>query len=386
MIRVEGRRPKVLHVTTADSSLELLLRPQLEAFQAAGYDVVTASAPGPYVPSLEAAGIRHIPMDHATRSMDLREDVAALREMFQVFRREKPDIAHTHNPKPGWYGRVTARAAGVKGVVNTVHGLYASPTDTWQRRYLIYALERVASSFSDSELVQNPEDLAVLKKLRVPESKLGLLGNGVDLNRFTPPDPERRRRAREALGIAPHEVAVGAVGRLVWEKGIRDLIDAARQLPWLVDDVRVFIAGPLDPAKDDGLAEADLDRITAESGVEFLGERADVESVYDALDIYVLASHREGFPRSAMEAAAMGIPVVASDIRGCREVVQQGVNGILFPVQDTVALADAIVRLAKDPALRASMGDAAIRKAIRSFDQQQVIDRTLDVYEWLLAR
>ena len=108
----------------------------------------------------------------------------ALVELWRLFRRLRPDIVHTHNPKPGLYGRVAARAAGVPGVVNTVHGLYASPEDRVSRRAVVYALERAASMCSGAELVQNPEDLQVLSRLGVPSDKLVLLGNGVDLQRF----------------------------------------------------------------------------------------------------------------------------------------------------------------------------------------------------------
>lgn len=380
-----GRRPKVLHLTTSDSSLDLLLRPQLIAFKEAGYEVVTASATGHYVASIEASGIRHIPLEHATRSMDLGRDLAMLPELYRLFRRERPDIVHTHNPKPGWFGRIAARVARVPVVMNTVHGLYATASDHRLKRLVIYGLERFASAFSDLELVQNPEDITVLRKLLVPRSKLVTLGNGIDLERFTVADPDRRALARAALGLEERHVAVGVVGRLVWEKGLREVFEMARRLPGRVDGVRVFVVGPLDPEKSDGLSRSDLDAIGAEAGVEFLGERLDIEAVYDALDIYVLASHREGFPRSAMEAAASGLPVVASDIRGCRQVVDHGHTGMLFRVGKVGELTDAVESLALDPDRRRALGRAARRKAESEFDQATVIATILDAYERLLG-
>jgi glycosyltransferase involved in cell wall biosynthesis len=137
----------------------------------------------------------------------------ALHELWRLFRRLKPDIVHTHNPKPGVYGRVAARAAGVRGVVNTVHGLYASPEDKASRKAVVYSLERAASVCSGAELVQNPDDLQVLAHLGVPSRKLVLLGNGVDLQRFRPEtDEETRREARVTLGIDDGAVVVGTVG------------------------------------------------------------------------------------------------------------------------------------------------------------------------------
>jgi glycosyltransferase involved in cell wall biosynthesis len=379
--------PKVIHVTTTDVSLELLLGPQLRAFAEAGYEVVGASAPGPYVEAIEAAGIRHEPLHHATRAMSVARDARATREMFQLFRREQPDIVHLHNPKPGWFGRPAAAAARVPGIVNTVHGLYATEDDRLALRAVVYALERFAAAWSDVELVQNPEDVARLRWLRVPSAKLVTLGNGIDLRRFDPAavDPEAIARCRAELGGDEGTVLVGAVGRLVWEKGLREVFEAARLLRSRCPRARLAVIGPLDPEKSDGLTAPDLARISEETGVVFPGERRDIEVVYGALDAYVLASHREGFPRSAMEAAAMGCPVIATDIRGCRQVVDHGSNGLLFPVGDAAALADAIASVVEDDARRASMGEAAIAKAAVEFDQSRVIDLTLDAYERVLA-
>jgi glycosyltransferase involved in cell wall biosynthesis len=145
------------------------------------------------------------------------------------------------------------------------------------------------------------------------------------------------------------------------------------------------VAGPDEPEKADGIGPAALADAES-SGVRFLGHRSDVEDLYAAFDVYVLASYREGFPRSAMEAAAMGLPVVATDIRGCRQVVEHESTGLLVPPRNAGALTDALARLAGDPGLRAAMGGAAVSKATRDFDQQQVIATTLRVYEELLER
>lgn len=379
------RRPRLLHVTTTDISLVTLLGPQLRAFSAAGYEVVTASAPGRWVGRLEDWGIPHHPLEHATRSMAPQRDVRAFGELYRLFRSLQPDIVHTHNPKPGVYGRLAARAANVPAVVNTVHGLYALPEDRWPKRAAVYGLERVAATCSDAELVQNPEDVEVLRRLRVPERKLHLLGNGVDLARFDPDRAGRQRaETRAALGLGDGDVLCGVVGRLVWQKGYREVFDAAVRLRALAPNVRVVVIGPSDDAKADAVTEADAARAQREGGVTFLGLRDDVESLYAAMDVFVLASYREGFPRAAMEAAAMGCPVVATDVRGCRQVVDDGVTGVLVPVRDAPALAAAIAALAADPARRRRMGAEARDKARRDFDQQRVIDLTLGVYERLL--
>jgi len=379
-----GRR--LVHLTTTDMSLALLLGPQLRAFAEAGMDVVGASAPGPWAEDLAALGVRHEPVVHATRAMDLAEDARALAELVRLFRRLRPDIVHTHNPKPGVYGRLAARLAGVPAIVNTVHGLYATPDDRWARRAVVYGVERAATTCSQAELVQNPEDLDTLGRLRVPPGKLVLLGNGVDLARFHPVTAAAAARARQALGAADGQVVVGMVGRLVWQKGLRELFAAAERLRRCRPEVLVVLVGPLDPDKADGLGEADLAAARALGNVSFLGPRRDVEALYPGFDLFVLPSYREGFPRSAMEASACGVPVVATDIRGCREVVDPGVTGLLVPPHDARALAQAIGQLAADPARRQAMGRAARRRAEAEFDDRRVVSITLDVYRRLLGR
>ena len=375
----------LLHLTTTDISLELLLGPQLSAFSDAGYDVHAASAPGPFVDAIEARGVTFHALEHSTRSMALTSDLRAGAEVYRLFRELRPDIVHTHNPKPGVYGRIAARLARVPVVVNTVHGLYAQPSDPVAKRTAVYGLERIAAAFSHAELVQNVEDVDTLRTLRVPTRKLTVLGNGVDLDRFVPsgPDGETRTRLRNSLGLEDDAVVIGAVGRLVQEKGYVELFDAFSAVKAATPNAELLVIGPHEPDKADALAPAVMASAEA-AGVRFLGHRDDVEALYQAMDVYVLASWREGFPRSAMEAAATGLPLVCTDIRGCRQVVDHDQTGLLVAVRDANALTEALGRLATNAELRSAMGVAGFAKARAEFDQQQVIRTTLDTYERLL--
>ncbi len=314
-----------------------------------------------------------------------RRDLAAIPELVSLFRELEPDIVHTHNPKPGVYGRIAARAARVPVVVNTVHGLYALPTDPFAKRAVVYTLERIAASCSDAELLQNPEDAPVLRRLGVPAARLHPLGNGIDLGRFGTDrvDPQRVEVLRKEMGAEPDDVICGLVGRLVWEKGYREVLDAARVLRDRVPNLRFAIIGPFDGDKRDAVQPSDVAAAEALGNVRFLGMRDDVEALYAAMDFYALASYREGFPRSAMEAAASGLPIVATDIRGCRQVVDHERTGLLVEPRSAVALAAAIERVATDAPRRAAMGTAARAKAHQEFDQAQVIETTLAVYERL---
>jgi glycosyltransferase involved in cell wall biosynthesis len=382
------RAPRLIHVTTTDMSLDWLLGPQLGAFVEAGFEVYGASAPGPHADALPRWGVTHLPLHGATRAMNLGADFQAMRELLRLFRDFSPDIVHTHNPKPGVYGRLAARAARVPVIVNTVHGLYAQPGDWAGKRAAVYGLERLAASCSKAELVQNPEDLETLKRIGVSRRKLRLLGNGVDLQRFEPEtrDSDRIAAIRREFGAGPDDIVCGFVGRLVWEKGYREVFAAARLLALSAPNVRVVVIGPREGDKDDSVTEVDVRMARSQANIEFLDQRDDMEDLYAAMDIYGLASYREGFPRSAMEAAAMGLPVVATDIRGCREVVDHEETGLLVPVEDARGLADGIGRIAGDPSMRIAMGESARKKAERDFDQERVIQITLDTYRDLLSR
>ncbi len=366
---------KIAHLTTVDMSLRYLLLPQLEAARELG-ESIGISAPGDLVPDLEERGIRHIALASSTRGMNLVADLKSVVQLWRILRRERPDVLHTHNPKPGVYGRIVGRLCGVPIVVNTVHGLYATPESSFLKRAIVYSLEWVASRFSDAELIQSPEDFELLWQRRImPRSKLRLLGNGVDLERFKP-RPESRDEVRAELGVAEGQIAVGLVARLVAEKGVPELIEAAARLG---DRYAVFIVGPRDPEKADALPEEILTEAES-AGVRFLGMRKDVERIYQGLDMFVLPSHREGFPRAAMEAAASGLPVVASDIRGCRQVVSDGGNGFLFPARDVDALTAAIIRIGEDPELRAEMARASVDRAGALFDERDIVKRVMASY------
>ena len=197
--RVTRSEPRVVHITTTDMSLDWLLGPQLQAFAGAGYEVIGMSAAGPHVANLDAVGIRHVDVPAFTRSNNPLHDLRAFGQLLRLLHSLRPDIVHTHNPKPGILGRIAARLTRTPLVVNTQHGLWAQPTDRWQRRVPVYAAERIAAAFGDVELVQNPEDVETLvRTLHIP----GAQG---------PPARQRGRphplRPRSGHGRRPHAIA-----------------------------------------------------------------------------------------------------------------------------------------------------------------------------------
>ncbi|MEA2520647.1 MAG: hypothetical protein QOI81_293 [Actinomycetota bacterium] len=377
-----------MHVTTVDLSLRALLAGQLQAFGAAGFDVLGVSATSPDVAELREAGIRHASIDGLTRDWTPVSDARALAGLVNLMRAERPVIVHTHNPKSGVLGRVAARAARVPVIVNTVHGLYANPEVPPLKRFVADRSERWAMHASHHEFFQSQEDFRrALRERMVPGARASWLGNGVDLKRFDPAnvDPALVTRVRERWGVPRDGIVIGTVGRLVSEKGYAEFIQAARRVR--ANEPRaVFVAvGQREPGKDDGLPSAVVDEARRE-GVVFHGAAAtdEMPAVYAAMDLFVLASYREGMPRSAIEASAMRRAVIATDIRGCREVILDGETGILIPARDADALADAVLSSLADPAKTRTMGEHGRLRAVEQFDERGVIDRTLAVYRRLM--
>lgn len=354
-------------------SLALLLATELEVDVAAGHTVFGLSAPGPYVERVEELGVTHVPLPALTRSWNLLSDIKAFIALFQTLRTLDLDVLHTHNPKTGVMGRLAGRLAGVPVVVNTCHGLWARPEDSWLKRTFVYTLEGVAVRFSDFELFQNAADRDTLLPILKP-GRHRVVGNGIDLDRFQP-DPEGRRRVRAELGVTDDELLVGTVGRRVREKGLAEFAGVAHQLRGKATFVWV---GPEDATDSDA-------QVPHQDAIRFVAERTDMPAVYSALDVFVLASYREGFSRASMEAAACGVSMVLTDIRGCREVGTDGVHLLLVPSRDATALAAAIGQLLHDPASRQVLGKAARRRALEAFDQREVARASLVAYGEVLA-
>jgi glycosyltransferase involved in cell wall biosynthesis len=375
----------VAHVTTAAISLRYLLLGQLLAIRDRGYAVTGVSSPGTDVAVLAARAIPHAAVTMTRRFTPL-SDLGSLVGLYRLMRSGGFTIVHAHNPKPGLLAQVAARLAGVPVVVNTLHGFYFHDGMGPLGRRFYVALEKIAARCSDVILSQNEEDIeTAVREGIAPRERLRYLGNGIDLGRFDPArlSPEARRRTRAGLGIAEHAPVVGFVGRLVAEKGVNDLLLAAREVLERIPGTRFLLVGGTDAEKPDRLTPEALER-GLESALCLAGVRQDMPELYAAMDVFVLPSHREGFPRAPLEAAAMRVPCIATDIRGCRQAVSHGRTGLLVPVGEVSALAGAILTLLEDAGLAQRMGAEGRRRALREFDEQHVFKTVLAEYERLL--
>lgn len=354
-----------------------------------GYDVATMSSPGPDCPALGAVGIRHIPVP-ITRNFTPLADFISLCRLYRIMRRERFTIVHTHTPKPGLLGQLAARLAGVPIVINTLHGFYFHDhmPPAWRRFYI--TMEKIAAHCSDIILSQNREDIqvAILEGICPPE-RIKYLGNGIDLNTFDPdrfPQLEALRR-KQCLGIPIEAPVIGFVGRLAAKrKGFLDFLAAGQRVLAQLPQVRFLIVGEADPGKPDAVEPSAAAEYGLTQACLFLGHRPNCElpMLYKVMDVLVLPSLFEGVPRAVMEASAMGVPAVVTDVKGNREAVEHNRNGLLVPLGDVQALAEAILELLTDRDKAQRMGQAGRQMALERFDEQLVFARVKAEYARLL--
>jgi glycosyltransferase involved in cell wall biosynthesis len=309
-------------------------------------------------------------------------DVRALGSLTRILRASRFDVVHTHTPKGGVLGRIAARMSGARGVVNTVHGYYVTPLDPPGKRLPLLVIEWLAARFSDVELFQSREDMAWARRLRIVRRGQGIhLGSGVNLAAFRPDDESGGALVRDELGIDTDALVVTMVGRMVREKGYIEFFRAAELVSREEPRARFIAVGDPIAGARDALTPSEI--AGAPGSVLLLGWRRDVADILAATDLFVLASHREGLPRSALEASASALPMVLTDIRGCREVVSDGVEGRLVPASDAQALAETVVELLRAPELRAEMGQRARHRAQAEFDETRVVDLVVQLSQRL---
>jgi len=380
---------KIAHITTIDLSLKYLLLNQLKFIKDRGYKVTGISSSGLYVKDIEVAGIRHISVPITRQLISPLTDLLSLIRLFRLLRKEQYHIVHVHTPKASFLGQIAAKMVGTPIIIRTLHGFYFHEKTNRLVRRLLIILESFVAKFSDLILSQNSEDIetAIIEGI-CDKSKIEYLGNGIDVERFNPliiHESDIIKISRE-LDLEKGKRIIGFVGRLVAEKGIYELIEAAKILKESLVDIQFLIIGPVDIDKKDAVTP----EIAKEFGVDdcfiFAGHQEEMPLLYSLMDVFVLPSHREGFPRSLMEASAMSVPTVTTDIRGCREVVEDGLNGILVPLGDVKALAEALLTILINPAKAKFMGENGRRIALERFDERIVFTKVVQAYQSLLKK
>ena len=382
----DQKKIKVCHVVSIDITIRFLLFPQLTFLKEQGYDVSVVCSPGKWVGDIKAQGItvKTIPI---TRKISPIVDLISLFRLYFYFRKEEFDIVHTHAPKPGLLGQLAAKMAGVPIIINTVHGLYFTENSSYAKRKFFILIEKIAAKCSDLIFSQNKEDIGTMIKERIATSKkIKYLGNGIDTKKFNAENFSENfiLQKKKELNLHPGTKIIGVVGRLVKEKGYMDLFEAFKIVLEKYPKIILLVVGPKEPLKKDKFSPNIVKQYGIENNVTFLGERTDIDQIYPLMDIFVLPSHREGFPRSVLEAMAAKRPIIVTDIRGCREEIDNGKNGILVPVKNPEKLAEAIVFLLQDPNKARELAKHAKVKAQKEFDEHLVFNAIQEAYQNLL--
>lgn len=375
-------KKKIAHLSNYDRGITVFLMPQLKALQSAGYEVHAIFPFGDQVDLIKAEGIipHHLEVG---RDISFFNDILLLFRLYAIMRKERFFMVHAHSAKLEFFGQLAAWLAGVQWIIYTNHGIiFRSPYMGKAKRYVLKSLARLSGKISHVIFSQSREDIDYLVKHKIYNSKkLLYLGNGINIKRFTPQvlDIAQKQQKKRSLGVPEGKIIIGIVGRFVFEKGYREFLEASRLILESRNDVFFLCIGNSTGNERDPV-DFDIELSKNEKlnqNLLILSSRDDMPELYALIDIMVLPSHREGFPRALMEGAASGCALIASNISGCREVVEHGVNGFLFETGNVSNLKSIMEELLNDADLRIKMGQAGREKALREFDENKVIARLL---------
>ncbi len=380
---------RLLVAVTAPISM-VLLRGQLAAARAAGFAVTALSARGTEAQQIaEAEGVRHIGVD-MERAIAPGRDLVSLAALIRVLRAERPHIVNAGTPKAGLLVTMAARIAGVPCCIYTLHGLRAETLRGMRRQALLMAT-RLSCRLADEVICISPSLRQSAQAHGVLSmDKAVVLGagssNGIDLVRFRITDKgrEQARRLRRRLKIAQDAPVLGFVGRLAQDKGLRELAAAWSALRQRHPTLHLVLVGPPEPT--DPVPESIMSSWSSDARVHQLGYVEDIVPTYLAMDLLALPTYREGFGNVLIEAAALSLAVVATQVTGCVDAVVDGETGTLVPARDAAALGAAIDAYLCDPARRARHGRAGRARAERDFCQQQIWARLHQRYIALAQR
>lgn len=355
--------------------------PIARAAKAKGIDVHVATPDEQSSEQICSEGFTFHPIHLSKHGKNPTWEIAGFLNIYKLLRRLNPDIVHLVTIKPVLYGGIAARLSGVPAVVSAVTGMGAlfttsGPRIKFLRRLAVKAYKSAFRHVNQIVIFQNPDDMnyCINGQFLDKEKAVLIKGSGVNVNLFS---PQRNFHAESVVLLG---------GRMLREKGVEYFVEAARLLHHRNLSARFVLAGRIDSWNKSSISEQQLQTWHDEGCIEWWGNRDNMPEVLARTTVACLPSfYGEGVPKFLIEAAACGCPIVTTDTPGCREIVHDGENGILVPARNAEALADAIEKLLKDEMLRASMGQAGRKLAVREFSQEKVIKETLAVYEDLLV-
>ena len=382
--------PKLLRITTAPISLNVLLPGQMKYMREQGFDVLMVSSDGPELANvLDREGCRHhiIPM---TRKMSPFTDLRCLWLLYRLFRKEKPDIVHSHTPKAGLLAMLAAKMAGIKIRVHTIAGLRYVTTKGMSRRILI-AMEKLTGMAATHVWPNSGSMKTFIEANRlVTTRKLEVIGwgssNGVNLARYNPA-VLKQEKLNEVKGLVKYDPSLFyflSVGRLVHDKGMDELLLAFARVNALHPHTRLILVGAFEDEVDP-VSDKARELIKTHPAVIAAGWSNAVEYFMQFANVLVHPSHREGFPNVLMQAGAMGCPIICSSIDGNTDIVRHRETGLLFEVKNEEALLGQMQSAIKEPAALKGMADQLLLQIQTHYDQRVVQSFLHEKYLQLLA-
>ncbi len=349
--------------------------------QANGFDVVVLAHEGRHGQRIRDAGLRLVNLNMQRSGINLWRELGVLRQVWRIYRQERPDVLHHVALKPVLYGGLVASFLGLKAIVNAPVGMgYLFTSRDLKARLLqpgVRFLLRILLNPRGSKVVfENPEDLAsyVTRQSVRAEDAVLIQGAGVDTAEFYPAAGTRR------------EPVIVMAARMLKDKGVAEFVHAAALLKQRDVRATFWLVGAPDPANPSSITHAQLVAWQKQGSIEWLGHREDMPELLRQCDIACLPSYREGLPRFLLESMATGLAVVSTDAPGCRHAVQQGVSGLLVPVRDAMALADALDRLIQNVSERVNMGVQGRDRVLRDFSSPLITQQTLAIYQQLASK
>jgi len=381
---------KILHICAIGATAKVLLKPQIDYLLSRNLSVEVACSPDSDVEKLQQQGYTIHPIS-IDRKISPFLNIKSIYSLVNLIRKDQYDLVHVHTPIAAVLGRIAAKIAGVKRIVYTSHGLPFHDGSSYKEYALYSNVEKLAALLTDMILSQNHEDIATAKKLGLcrPE-KIAYLGNGVDIDRFNRDrlDPAHQAQLRKSLGIPDTaNLIIGTIGRLTRKKGSGYLIEATAKLVSQFPNLHVLIIGgelSTDPEPFYTEITQRIRTLGIQNNVTLTGIRQDIPEILGLLDIFTLPTFtHEGLPRSIVEAMSMGLPVVATDIRGCREAVLHEKTGLIVPPQDSQKLAEALEQLLSNSEMRSAYGQASRQRVEAEYDESFVFERLENFYREL---
>ncbi|BAZ86757.1 glycosyltransferase family 4 protein [Dolichospermum compactum] len=381
---------RILHICAIAGTAEILLLPQIKYLLAQKFEVGIACSPGKELEELQKNGYKIHPVN-IDRKISLVSNLKSIYYLTKIIQQNQYDLVHVHTPIAAVLGRIAAKIARVKRIVYTSHGLPFHDLSTPTQYGFYFIVEKLTALITDLILSQNYEDISTAKKLGLcPPEKLAYLGNGVDIDRFHRErlNPIHQHELRQSLGIPETaNLIVGTIGRLTRKKGSGYLIEAAAKLVDQFPNLHILIIGGQLSSDPEPFQTELLEKIRnlgMEKHVTLTGDRQDIPEILGLLDVFTLPTFtHEGLPRSILEAMAMGLPVVTTDIRGCREAVLQEKTGLIVPSQDSDRLAEALAIMLSNSELRQAYGNEGRKRVTTEYNEDFVFERLTKYYQEL---